>query len=72
MSMASNTDDTMRIESDFEAIAQTFKTLKSLPLKDAPAFTILSMGMSDDHQLAIAHGSNMVRIGSSIFGIREY
>ena len=72
MGMASNTDDTMRIESDFEAIAQTFKTLKSLPLKDAPAFTILSMGMSDDHQLAIAHGSNMVRIGSSIFGIREY
>lgn len=72
MGMASNTDDTMRIENDFEAIAQTFRALKSLPLKDAQAFTILSMGMSDDHQLAIAHGSNMVRIGSSIFGIREY
>lgn len=72
MGMASNTDDTMRIENDFEAIAQTFRALKSLPLNDAQAFTILSMGMSDDHQLAIAHGSNMVRIGSSIFGIREY
>ena len=69
MGMASNTDDTNRIEQDFIAIRQTFDTLKSLP-NISDNFNIVSMGMSDDYLLAIKHGSNMVRIGSSIFGCR--
>lgn len=69
MGMASNTDDTNRIEQDFIAIRQTFDTLKSLP-NISDNFNIISMGMSDDYLLAIKHGSNMVRIGSSIFGCR--
>lgn len=71
MGMASNTDDTTRIENDFIAIKKTFDTIKMLPNVNDD-FNIISMGMSDDHQLAIKHGSNMVRIGSSIFGNREY
>ena len=67
--MASNTDDTNRIEQDFIAIKKTFDTLKVLPNIDNN-FNIVSMGMSDDYLLAITHGSTMVRIGSSIFGCR--
>ena len=72
MGMASNTDDDTRVESDFKAIAQTFNDIKALNLPGNEHFTVISMGMSDDHQLAIKHGSNMVRIGSTIFGNRQY
>lgn len=72
MGMASNTDDEARIAADFEAIRSTFDHLKSGAMASHPEFTVISMGMSDDHRLAIAHGSNMVRIGSSIFGSRGY
>lgn len=71
MGMASNTDNTNRIEQDFIAIKKTFDTLKTLH-NIGNNFNILSMGMSDDYLLAIKHGSNMVRIGSSIFGNRVY
>lgn len=69
MGMATNTDDTARIAQDFKAI----KTLHSQLLSIAPDirdFDIVSMGMSDDHDIAIANGSNMVRIGTDIFGPR--
>lgn len=69
MGMASNTDETNRIEQDFIAIKKTFDTLKALP-NMGDNFNIISMGMSDDYLLAIKHGSNMIRIGSSIFGNR--
>lgn len=72
MGMATNTDDTDRIKSDFREIKETFDRLKMLPLKNAGDFNVVSMGMSDDYPLAIGYGSNMVRVGSSIFGIREY
>lgn len=71
MGMATNTDDQERIKSDFIAIKETFDQVKTLLVKNTD-FCILSMGMSDDYPLAIKHGSNMVRIGSSIFGNREY
>lgn len=71
MGMASNTDDTNRIEEDFIAIRKTFDSLKVLH-NIGNNFNILSMGMSEDYLLAIKHGSNMVRIGSSIFGNRTY
>lgn len=72
MGMASNTDDINRIKDDFKAIVQTFNDIKALNLAGNEHFTVISMGMSDDHQLAIEYGSNMVRIGSTIFGYRQY
>lgn len=60
MAMASHTDDESRIRQDFRTVATLFKTL-------FPGGGILSMGMSDDYQLAIREGANMVRIGSRLF-----
>ena len=69
MGMATNTDDETIIRNDFERLAECKKAL-------APHFNeefdTLSMGMSDDYDLAIECGSTMVRIGSSIFGERNY
>lgn len=72
MGMATNTDDETRIAADFDAIHDTFARLHDGAMAAHPEFVVISMGMSDDHQLAIAHGSNMVRIGTAIFGQREY
>lgn len=71
MGMATNTDDVNRITADFKAIKQTFQNARAL-LKGCQGFNHISMGMSDDYQLAIANGSTMVRIGSTIFGNRQY
>ncbi len=71
MGMASNTDDTERIRADFDAIAATFRTIKA-SCPDLPCFDTLSMGMTHDYRIAIGAGSNMVRIGTAIFGEREY
>ena len=67
MGMATNTDDEQIIRADFEQLAKHYNDLKLLFGED---FDTLSMGMSDDYELAIACGSTMVRIGSSIFGER--
>lgn len=71
MGMATNTDDINRITEDFKAINQTFQNARAL-LKENEDFAQISMGMSDDYQLAIENGSTMVRIGSTIFGYRQY
>ena len=71
MGMATNTDDVNRITDDFKAINQTFQNARAL-LKENKDFAQISMGMSDDYQLAIENGSTMVRIGSTIFGYRQY
>jgi pyridoxal phosphate enzyme (YggS family) len=68
MGMSTFTDDTNQIKSEFEALNNHFIKLKITH----PNLTILSMGMSGDYPLAIACGSTMVRIGSSIFGNRIY
>lgn len=73
MGMASNVDDdTPRIVSDFRAIADAFRCLRATVFAAAPEFSVISMGMSHDWPLAVAEGSNMVRIGTAIFGNREY
>ena len=72
MGMATNTDDVAMIESEFTKLAAYFNELKSTVFKDCDSFRELSMGMSDDYHLAIKHGSTLVRIGSKIFGIRNY
>ena len=69
MGMATNTDDEAVIRADFEQLAKHYNELKPL---FGEAFDTLSMGMSDDYELAVECGSTMVRIGSSIFGERIY
>lgn len=71
MCMATNTDDEERIRQDFRTAARLFDEIKQAYFADAPSFAIRSWGMSDDYPLAIDEGSNMVRIGSRIFGVRE-
>ena len=66
MGMASFTDDEQQIKIEFDFLKQQFDKLKTV----LPDISILSMGMSGDYELAIECGSNMVRIGSSIFGSR--
>ncbi len=71
MGMATNTDDEERIAEDFTAIRGSFDQIRRM-CPDLRGFDIVSMGMSDDYQLAIAHGSNLVRVGTAIFGPRQY
>ncbi|HBU79732.1 MAG TPA: YggS family pyridoxal phosphate-dependent enzyme, partial [Muricauda sp.] len=68
MGMATFTDDENQVRKEFAQLKSMFGNLKT-KLDD---ITILSMGMSGDYQIAIEEGSNMVRIGSSIFGARNY
>jgi hypothetical protein len=72
MGMASNTDDEDRINADFAAIRKTFEDIKTAYGNDLPDFKEVSMGMSHDWKLAVRHGSTLVRIGSFIFGERDY
>ena len=69
MGIATNTDDPERIRRDFEALA-AYREQLSAYFEDS--FDILSMGMSDDYPLAVECGSTMVRVGSRIFGARDY
>lgn len=71
MGMASNTDDERRVSEDFAAIAKVYGDILEL-CPDLRGFDTLSMGMSGDWPLAVEQGSNMVRIGTAIFGEREY
>jgi pyridoxal phosphate enzyme (YggS family) len=70
MGMASFTDNKEQIRTEFSGLKTIFNNLKFNYFKDDDAFTIISMGMSGDYKIAIEEGSNMVRIGSSIFGSR--
>lgn len=71
MAMASNTDDTARIDSDFAHVEDLRRQILQIA-PDLRGFTELSMGMSDDYPIAITHGATLVRIGSTIFGPRQY
>lgn len=72
MGMATFTDDETRIRKEFELLERTFAHLKNQYFPADDGFRIKSYGMSDDHELAIETGSNMVRVGSLIFGQRDY
>ena len=72
MGMASNTDDETQVRGEFRRLKQLFDTYKEKYFHDSPDFNTISAGMSGDYELAIQEGSNMVRIGSSIFGERNY
>jgi pyridoxal phosphate enzyme (YggS family) len=68
MGMATFTDNMEQVKKEFNTLNNTFSELKNTN----PQLKIKSMGMSGDYQLAIACGSTMVRVGSSIFGVRNY
>lgn len=72
MGMASLTDDKKIVRNDFQSIANTFRKLKSDTFPENESFKEISMGMSHDYEIAIEEGSTIVRIGTSIFGERQY
>lgn len=72
MGMASNTDDMNRVRADFADIAGIYKLIKNTIAPDLRGFDTLSMGMSHDWRIAVEEGANLIRIGSKIFGERNY
>ncbi len=72
MAMATFTDDMNQVASEFELVHNTFLTLRDKHFAGNPAFKEISMGMSDDWPVAVKHGATLVRIGTDIFGAREY
>jgi len=69
MGMATNTDDEQQIAKEFMSLKQFFDSLKKFPSHNIN-LTSLSMGMSSDYLIAIKNGSNLIRVGSSVFGKR--
>lgn len=72
MGMSTFTDTKIQVKAEFRELKTLFDQIKNDYFAQEPAFKNLSMGMSDDFQLAIEEGSNMVRVGSLIFGNRNY
>lgn len=69
MGMASNTENSAIIEKEFKELNEIYSEIKKRRLLNLD-FKILSMGMSSDYHIALKEGSNMLRIGSTIFGER--
>ena len=69
MTIATNSDDEAIVRRDFAAIRAIYEELKP---QFGAEFDTLSIGMSDDYPIALEYGSTMVRIGTAIFGAREY
>lgn len=72
MCMASNVEDGSQIANEFQQAENLFKRLKQDFFAQEDSFSIRSWGMSDDYPIAIKYGSNMIRVGSRIFGPRVY
>ncbi len=68
MGMATFTDDKLKLKTEFETLKNLYITQSN---KSTNPYTTLSMGMSDDYALALECGSNMIRIGSMLFGVRQ-
>ena len=72
MAMASLTDDMEQVAREFDLVRRTYLTLKDGCFDESEDFNELSMGMSDDWQVAVNYGATLVRIGTAIFGPRRY
>jgi PLP dependent protein len=72
MGIATNTSDENQLRKEFRFLKSAFEQLKQQFFAQADSFREISMGMSSDFVLAIEEGSTMVRVGSSIFGARNY
>lgn len=72
MGMATFTEDVNQIRDEFKTLKNIFDTLKGNYFQNDDSFKEISMGMSDDYPIAIEEGATMVRVGSRIFGARNY
>lgn len=72
MGMATLTDDTTRIRKEFSLLHNLFEKVRAEGNVTKEDFSTLSMGMSSDYPIAVESGSTMVRVGSAIFGKRDY
>jgi pyridoxal phosphate enzyme (YggS family) len=72
MGMATFTNDKVQVRKEFRMLKDIFNTLKNEYFSGSESFTEISMGMSDDYPIALQEGSTMIRVGSKIFGARNY
>jgi pyridoxal phosphate enzyme (YggS family) len=72
MGMASLTSDSAQVHREFHQLHDYFVQLKENYFIDQESFKEISMGMSGDYPIAIEEGSTMIRVGSAIFGARDY
>ena len=72
ISSATNVDDDEQIKREFCSLNTFFKEIKQNYFSDSEYFKEISMGMSHDYPLAVEAGSTLVRVGSKIFGERNY
>jgi pyridoxal phosphate enzyme (YggS family) len=72
MGMATFTENHEQVRNEFKMLNFIFKTLKNEYFSGAKTFTEVSMGMSDDYTVAVEEGSTLIRVGSKIFGERNY
>ena len=72
MGMASLSEDEAQIRHEFDSLKTLFDEIRAKNLLPVSTFQILSMGMSGDYPIAVEAGSTLVRVGSSIFGARNY
>ena len=72
MGIGSITDDMNQTQKEFHHLQELFERIKERFFQNKDSFKHLSMGMSHDYEVAISEGSTLVRIGSSIFGLRDY
>lgn len=72
MGMATFTDDEVEVRKEFKHLKDIFDALKTEYFANQPQFKEISMGMSEDYPIAVEEGATMVRVGSKIFGARNY
>lgn len=72
MGIGSITEDMNQTQKEFHHLQELFERIKERFFQNKDSFKHLSMGMSHDYEVAISEGSTLVRIGSSIFGLRDY
>lgn len=71
MGMATFTEDTVKVRSEFRSLKGYFEILKKDYFEGDPGFSEISMGMSDDFRIAVEEGSTMIRVGTTLFGSRN-
>ena len=72
MGIATYTEDREQIRKEFRELHRIFGLLKATYFQEEESFKELSMGMSGDYPIAVEEGSTMVRVGSAVFGARDY
>ncbi len=72
MGIATFSENEDIVRKEFQSLVETFKTIKERYFQDDEAFNEISMGMTSDYHIAVEEGSTIVRIGTAIFGERDY